>query len=63
VFEDGDAFEAGDGGECEFDVGAGGVAAGVEDARRRVRALGGQRDLAVHGVERHAERDEVADAV
>ena len=53
----------GDGGEGELDVGAGGVAAGVEDARRGVRPLAGEGDLAVLGVERHAEAHEVVDAV
>src|SRR3990172_3541032 len=44
-------------------MGAGGVAAGVEDAGRGVSALAGEGDLAVLGVERDAEAHEVVDAV
>src|SRR3972149_9806557 len=61
--QDGDIAVLGQRGEGELDVGAGGVAAGVEDARRGVRPLAGEGDLAVLGVERHAEAHEVVDAV
>src|SRR3972149_3029366 len=61
--QDSDIAVLGEGGEGELDVGAGGVAAGVEDAGRRVRPLPGEGDLAVLGVERHAEAHEVVDAV
>src|SRR3990170_2742813 len=61
--EDGDFAVLGERGEGELDVGAGGVAAGVEDAGRGVGALAGEGDLAVLGVERHAEAHEVVDAV
>ena len=44
-------------------MGAGGVAAGVEDAVAAVRRLAAERDLAVGAVERHAEAHEVVDAV
>ena len=49
--------------ERELDVGAGGVAAGVDDAGAAVRALPAQRHHAVDAVERHAEAHEVGDAV
>ena len=39
------------------------VAAGVEDAVAGVGGLLAERDLAVGGVERHAEVDEIVDAV
>src|SRR3990172_9268082 len=61
--QDSDIAVLGEGGEGELDVGAGGVAAGVEDAGRRVRPLPCEGDLAVLGVERHAEAHEVVDAV
>ena len=57
------ARQAGEAAQGELDVGAGGVAAGVEHARPAVGALAAQRDLAVDAVERHAEADEVGDAV
>jgi subtilisin family serine protease len=63
VFEHCDAGEAGEGGEGELDVGAGGVAAGVEDAGEGVGALAGEGDLAVDGIEGDAQTDEVVDAV
>ena len=44
-------------------MGAGGVAAGVEDAGERVGALVAESDLAVEGIEGDAEADEVVDAV
>jgi hypothetical protein len=44
-------------------VGAGRIAAGVEDARPAVRAFAPERDLAVDAIERHAEAHEVADAL
>src|SRR3972149_1127663 len=61
--EDGDAGLAGDGGKGELHVGAGGVAAGVEDAGEGVGALAAESDLAVEGIEGDAEADEVVDAV
>src|SRR3972149_10881450 len=61
--QDGDIAVLGQRGEGELDVGAGGVAAGVEGAGRGVRPLAGEGDLAVLGVERHAEAHEVIDAV
>ena len=46
-----------------FDVPAGRVAAGVQDAGHRVRSLPRQDDLALHRVEGDTEADEVGDAV
>ncbi len=63
VLEDGDAGLPGDAADGELDVGAGGVAAGVDDAGLAVGALTAQGDLAVQGVEGDAEADEVGDAV
>ena len=63
VLEDRDVGVARDVAQGQLDVGAGGVAAGVEDAVAAVRALAAERDLAVDAVERHAEAHEVGDAV
>ena len=50
-------------GQGARDLAAGGVAAGVNDARHRVRAFAPQHDLAVHAVEVGADLHELAHAV
>ncbi len=54
---------AGELAEGELDVGAGGVAAGVDDAGARVGCFPPQRHHAIDAVEGHAEAHEVGDAV
>src|SRR3990172_13358688 len=63
VLQDGDVAVLGQRREGELDVGAGGVAAGVEDAGGGVRAFPREGDLAVLCVERDAEAHEGVDAV
>ena len=43
-------------------MGSGGVTAGVEDAKYAVGSLPGKGDLAVNGIEGHAQVDQVGDA-
>jgi hypothetical protein len=54
VLQDGDAGHPGQAAQRELEVGAGGVAAGVEDAGDAVRSLATEGDLAVESVEGHA---------
>jgi len=61
VFEDGDTLGLRFFTQSAFDILPGSVAAGMKNARYAVGRLQGQGNLAVEGIERHAEIDEVGD--